>query len=127
MTIFEQTVDGDESRFKFDRKFLDVLALGRWVNPLLGGLGALVLGGYIDWQPAHAGGNGSSSSFRRAGSAVAATVAASAQQRDRHRNQFWCGARRVATGLDHRSDEGRIRGGARLGLGHGRRLARHAP
>ena len=47
MTIFEQTVDGDESRFKFDRKFLDVPALGRWVNPLLGGLGALVLSGYL--------------------------------------------------------------------------------
>ena len=46
MTIFEKTVDGVESRFDLDRKFLDVPALGRWVNPLLGGLGALVLSGY---------------------------------------------------------------------------------
>jgi hypothetical protein len=47
MTIFEKTVDGVESRFELDRKFLDVPALGRWVNPLLGGLGALVLSGYL--------------------------------------------------------------------------------
>jgi hypothetical protein len=45
MTMFDRADEDAESRFKVGWKSPDIVALGRWVNPAVGILGALVLGG----------------------------------------------------------------------------------
>jgi hypothetical protein len=47
MTTFDRADEEIESRFRVGWAFPDILALGLWVNPAVGGLGALVLGGYL--------------------------------------------------------------------------------
>ena len=47
MTKFGETVEGDERRFGRGRYPRDAVTRGRWVNPLVGVLGALFLGGYL--------------------------------------------------------------------------------
>jgi hypothetical protein len=47
MTKFDGTVQGDECRFGRGRYPRDAVGPGRWVNPLLGVLGTLVLSGYL--------------------------------------------------------------------------------
>jgi hypothetical protein len=47
MTKLDGTADGDGRRFGRGRYSRDAVAPGRWVNPLLGVLGALVLSGYL--------------------------------------------------------------------------------
>ena len=47
MTKFDGTAAEDERRFGRGRYSRDAVAPGRWVNPLLGVLGALVLSGYL--------------------------------------------------------------------------------
>jgi hypothetical protein len=47
MTMYDRTVEGSERRLGVGWKFPDILALGRWANPAVGGIGALVLGGYL--------------------------------------------------------------------------------
>ena len=47
MRMFDRTVEDAESRLEVGWKSPDVVALGRWVNPLLGVLGAVILGGYL--------------------------------------------------------------------------------
>ena|SRR5271155_2877220 len=47
MTTFDRADEEIESRFAVGWAFPDILALGRWVNPAVGGLGALLLGGYL--------------------------------------------------------------------------------
>jgi hypothetical protein len=47
MTTFDRADEEIESRFAVGWAFPDIRALGRWVNPAVGGLGALVLGGYL--------------------------------------------------------------------------------
>ena len=47
MTRFDSAVEDVVSRFGVGRKLPNALAVGRWVNPLLWGLGALALGGYL--------------------------------------------------------------------------------
>jgi hypothetical protein len=48
MTMFDRAVDDVERRFGAGEKSpADILTVGRWVNPLLWGLGALALGGYL--------------------------------------------------------------------------------
>jgi hypothetical protein len=47
MTMFDRTVDDKESRFEVDWKSPDVVGFGRWVNPAVGVLGALILSGYL--------------------------------------------------------------------------------
>ena len=45
--MFDRAVEDAESRYGIDRKFPDIVALGRWVNSALGVLGALALGVYL--------------------------------------------------------------------------------
>ena len=47
MTMFERGVDEVEHPSRLDRKVSDAVALGRWINPVLGALGTLVLTGYL--------------------------------------------------------------------------------
>jgi hypothetical protein len=47
MTTFDGVDEEIESRFGVGWTFSDILAVGRWVNPLPWGLGALALGGYL--------------------------------------------------------------------------------
>jgi len=47
MTTFDRADEEIESRFAVGWAFPDILALGRWVNPAVGVLGALVLGGHL--------------------------------------------------------------------------------
>ena len=47
MTKLDGTAEEDEHRFGRGRYPRDAVAPGRWVNPLLGVLGALVLSGYL--------------------------------------------------------------------------------
>ena len=47
MTMFERADEEIDGGFRVGWAFPDILALGRWVNPALAGLGALVLGGYL--------------------------------------------------------------------------------
>ncbi|HKM70830.1 MAG TPA: hypothetical protein VJX94_12375 [Stellaceae bacterium] len=47
MTKLDGTAEEDECRFDRGRYLRDAVAPSRWVNPLLGVLGALVLSGYL--------------------------------------------------------------------------------
>jgi len=47
MTMFDRPVEDVESRLGVGGKFPSTLAVGRWVTPVLLGLGALALGGYL--------------------------------------------------------------------------------
>ena len=47
MIMFERAVEDIERPVGLGWRFPDVVALGRWINPVLGGLGALVLSGYL--------------------------------------------------------------------------------
>ena len=47
MTTFDRADEEIESRFRVGWAFPDILALRRWVNPAVGVLGALVLGGHL--------------------------------------------------------------------------------
>jgi hypothetical protein len=62
MTKFGETVKEDERRLGRGRDPRDVLTRGRWVNPLVGVLGAFPRRILDDWPPA--GGDGARSAFR---------------------------------------------------------------
>jgi hypothetical protein len=47
MTKFDETIEEGERRFGRGRYPGDAVARGRWINPLLGVLGVLVLSGYL--------------------------------------------------------------------------------
>jgi hypothetical protein len=47
MTRFDETAEKDELRFRRGRCSRDAVGRGRWINPILGVLGTLVLGGYL--------------------------------------------------------------------------------
>ena len=79
--MYYRMVEGSEGRFGIAEKSSDFLTPGRWVNPAVGGLGALVLGGYLlTANPAYTGREGVGPGFGRSDETLRASAGAARAQ-----------------------------------------------